>query len=177
MIAVRTIEIERIESQPLSDVEAMVEGKVFHVTRRDAWDQIALCGEIRPNTDGSFATPFGSSNSYFRRRGCVSVFDFREPPTEEIRVFRTRCWPFQPAQPGNGGIAILLLKQSLHDRLIPWTHWKEESAYGEMVVPHVEAGHPGPIPTTEVSEVVFLRRSEDPNCLAAALRRARQNAG
>ena len=175
----RTTEIERIETQPLADIEEMIEGKVFHVTRREAWNQIAQCGEIRPNADGVLTTTFGSSNSYFRTRGCISLFDFRASPNDEIREFRTRCWPFQPAEPGNTGIAILLLKESLHERLIPWTRWKEENAYGEMVVPHVEAGHPGPIPISEVSEVVFLRRTEDPTCLAAVLRRAaaQQNAG
>ncbi|MCS3360017.1 hypothetical protein NYL07_09160, partial [Xanthomonas translucens pv. translucens] len=137
----------RSESESFGDVEALLEGCVFHVTRREYWPAIQRAGAVFPNIDGSLASSFGSSaNSFFRNRGCVSVFDYRESPDEEIVDFRRRCYPFQPAAPGNEGITVLVLNTSLHEHLQPWTRWQDEKAYGEMIVPRVEAGHIGQIP-------------------------------
>ena len=180
MSTIGTTEFERVEGASLTDIEELLEGRVFHVTSRDAWEAIASSGEIRPNTDGSLSTTFGfSRNSYFRKRGCVSLFDYRAAPSEEAREFRTRCWPFQPAEPGGPGIAILLLGEAVYERLIPWSRAREEGVIGEVVVPYVEAGYPGPISIAQIEQVVFFRRTEALGSLAAVLRKARrpQNAG
>jgi hypothetical protein len=29
--------------------------------------------------------------------------------------------------------------------IIPWTKWKNEKVFGEVVVPYVEVGYPGPL--------------------------------
>jgi len=173
---VQVIEFNRTEEESLADVEAMLEGRVFHVTRRPFWEAIVTSGEIRPNADGCLPTTFGSSsNSFFKNRGCVSIFDYRSPADETIREFRMRCWPFQPAMAGGEGIAVLILKVSTYGNLVPWTKWKEENALREMVVPYVEAGHPGPIPLSEIEQVILLHVAENPTSLSARLRRARDD--
>jgi len=164
----------RGESEPLDDILSLLQGRVFHVTKHEYLSSILADGQIKPNTDGTLPTTFGSSsNAYFRKRGCVAVFDYRAEPTEEIKFYRSKCWPFMPARDCNEGIAILLLKPDVYANLIPWTQSKEDGSLSEMVVPGVEAGHPGPIPLSAADEVLCLKLEEDPNSLAARLRKAR----
>lgn len=175
MLIIPATEYVRSESESFGDVEALLEGCVFHVTRREYWPAIQRTGAILPNIDGSLATTFGSSkNSFFRNRGCVSVFDYREPPDEEIIDCRRRCYPFQPAAPGGKGITLLVLNSSLHEHLQPWTLWQDEKAYEEMIVPRVELGHIGPISLNLVDHIMHLRRIEDPNSFTAMLRAAHE---
>lgn len=169
-------EFERFESDSFADIEALLEGRVFHVTKREHWSAIQKSGALLPNQNNSFASSFGSSiNSFFRNCGCVSVFDYRVPPDDVIIKFRRQCNPFQPATPENAGIAILVLSPRVHESLLPWSLWKERKAFGEMVVPYVEAGHPGPIPLELVENVFLLRVAENPSSLAGLLRRKRRS--
>jgi len=170
---VDTIDIIRTETAPKDDIEAMLEGHVFHVTKRAYWEVILKTGRLEPNTDYAFPTTFGSSsNSFFRNLGCISVFDYRTPPTEETKDFRYRCYPLQAAAPGTDGIVIMIFNPSIYDALIPWTKWKEQGNLKQMVVPYVEAGHPGPIGTDKIDKLIYIRFEEDPNSLAAILRRS-----
>jgi len=167
----------RLETEPLDDIEAQLEGQVFHVTRLAYLPSIVESGEIRPNTDGSLPTTFGyPKNGFFRNRNCVSLFDYRLEPTEEIKDFRRRCYPFSPARPPNGAIAVLILKLEVCGALVPWTRWKEEKAWSEMVVPYAESGYPGPLPFQLVSEIISVEQTEDPQSYAAMLRRSHETA-
>lgn len=166
-------DFERRETDPTDDIRALLQGSVFHVTLTSLWREIEASGQLLPNINGKQKTTFGSSqNSFFRKKGCVSLFDYRVHPTEEINDFRSRCDPLQPAEPNGEGISILIMSEVIYERLIPWTKWKEEEAYGEMVVPHVEVGHPGPIPIKDVTHIIRFRRSEVPHSLSAKLREA-----
>jgi hypothetical protein len=62
----------------------------------------------------------------------------------------------------------------VYPKLLSWKLCRDEVMHRERVVPYVEAGHPGPIPVTLVERVVYFRRTEDPDCLPAILRRARR---
>jgi hypothetical protein len=161
----RTHEFERSCGESLKDIEAMLEGRVFHVTMREFWPGIVSSGEIAPNTHGQRQSTFASSNSYFRKRGCVSLFDYRKTPDDELVDYRLRCWPFQQATSGDG-ISILVLLASIYPMLIPWTAWRDEQALHEMVVPYVEVGHKGPIPIAAIESIVHLKRNEVEGSLA-----------
>jgi hypothetical protein len=162
------------EAELIESVFSRLKGRVFHVTREAYLDSIIECGEIRPNMDGSYSTTFGSSgNSFFRNRDCVSLFDFKSPTPEKIDEYAERCWPLQPVSEDDG-IAVLFISESLYPALLPWTLWKEQEAYREIVVPYIEAGHPGPIPIEKVDEILIVSVIEDTNSLAAALGRARR---
>jgi hypothetical protein len=163
------------ETARLDDIEAQLEGHVFHITRLAYLPSIIECGEIRPNADGALPTTFGSSkNAFFRNRNCVSLFDYRLAPTDEIKDFRRRCYPFTPARPPNGPIAVLILHPKVCSVLIPWTKWKEEEAWSEIIVPYIEAGYPGPLPLRLVAEIISIQRTEDPQSYAAMLRKAHE---
>lgn len=169
--SLNVIGFQRRETESLSDIEVLLEGAVFHVARREHWPAIEASGALLPNPDRSLPTTFGSSaNSFFRNRGCICLFDYRAPPDDTIREYRRRCYPFQPAAPGNAGVAILVLNQSVHGELLPWTLWKEAGALDQMVVPHVEAGYPRPIPLRLVDRMILLRVEEDPESFAAVVR-------
>jgi hypothetical protein len=119
-------------------------------------------------------TTFGYlENGYFRNRGCVSLFDYRAEPTEQLEFFRSKCDPFQMAAPGRGGVAILFVAEAAYDQMLPWSQWKDENALSEMVVPHVEAGYRGSMSIELFDEIVTLELAEDPDSTMAIDRRAR----
>jgi hypothetical protein len=171
----RELELHLSTHQSLADFEASLEGCVFHVTDRAHWSAILSCNAIIPNTGGQLRTTFGfSRNSYFRNRGCVSLFDYRQPPDDEIRFSRSKCWPLQPEARFTSGLTFAFLSDQSYARLIPWTSWSLDGAPQEMIVPHIEVGHPGPIPLELIERVTHLLVDEDPNLPASMLRNARR---
>jgi hypothetical protein len=170
MSVLKTTTYIRSEKDSLDDISSLLEGRVFHVTRLAYLDAILTSGEIRPNGDCSLPSTFGClANGFFRKRNCISLFDYRGEITDENRHFRTACWPFQPAR---DGIAILVLVSDINTALIPWTRWKEEKAWGDQVVPYFEAGYPGCISIKLIDEVICLTVKQDPNSSAAMIRNA-----
>ena len=161
----------RNESESLNDIEAYLEGKVFHVTRLAYLPLIIQSGEIRSNKDKALRTTFGVYNAFFNNRDCVSLFDYRQKPNNKVTDFRGRCDPLKPAYPPNGPIAILILKPSVYDDLIPWTLRNKEKAFSEQIVPYVEVGYPGAIPLSHVEEIISVEITEDPKSFAAQLRK------
>ena len=160
------------ESGLINSLFPYLEGRVFHVTKESNLDSILECGEIQPNKDGLYGTTFGSStNSFFRKRGCVSLFDYRSATQEQFDMFLGRCSPTQPASPEDR-IAILFFNDSIYQDLLPWTMWKEEKAYREMILPYLEAGYLGPIAVEKVDEIIIVSVVEDPESLVAKLRHA-----
>jgi hypothetical protein len=146
------------------------------VSRRSHLAAILSNGAIEPNHRGQFATTFGSStNSYFRRRRCVSLFDYRDVPDGAIDPPEPyfRCVPTSPATQEDG-VAVFLLNASIYPNLQPWTGWQDEATHGEMSVPYAEVGHAGPIPLSVVDEVLCVEIEEDPSSIARALNNARQ---
>ncbi|MFC1491319.1 hypothetical protein ACFLQ0_01870 [Nitrospinota bacterium] len=129
-------------------------GRIFHVTRLNILDQILAAGAILANTDGKLPPGgFGSyPNSYFRKRGCVSLFDLLNPPEKKIDEHIHKCSPFTPAYSGHN-LAFLFLSQEEYPKLVPWSNWKEDKDYGDQIVPYVEAGYLGDIPISSIEEI------------------------
>jgi hypothetical protein len=148
-------------------------GRVFHVTTRAAYDAIVVTGEIKPNFDGVNPSPFGSRGSFFRKRGCVSLFDLRAASATEIDDYLCRCHPLQAGE----RIVFLFLARAAWNVLIPWTQWQQEQAWSEIVVPHVEAGYLGPIPVPLIDEVLTATIDVPTNPLIEALSRGRRKRG
>jgi hypothetical protein len=165
-----TPSIVRLETASLDDILARLEGRVFHVTRLKNWPRIQEDGRILPSPGERAEITFGrASNGFFRKRECVSLFDYRTEPTDKVREFRARCYPFRPAMPPSEGIAILIIKQEAYGQLIPWTSWKDEKAFDHVIVPHAEAGYPGPLPIDLIEKVICLTLTADPMSLAAVV--------
>ena len=148
-------------------------GRVFHVTYLINLNGIMNSGEIKPKIKGDLPTTFGfSSNSFFRKRGCISVFDYRFATNKQIDESLSKCSPFPGTSDGKE-LAYLFLSKGLYDRLILWTKWKEEQSWGQMIVPYVESGYPGSIPIGLIDEVYRINIHPSQSSLAKRFRRAR----
>ncbi len=148
----------------------ILRGRVFHVTCRSYVPAILKTGEISVNSDGKLSTAFGSADlSYFRLKGRVSLFDYRQHVTEEeLNDSLIKCSPFQAGYHCNYELAIFFLTSRAYDRLESWRLWKPTEAYGQMVVPYVEAGHPGPISLPDIDELlqIWIHHEPGPHELA-----------
>jgi hypothetical protein len=107
---------------------------------------------------------FGDYNAYFRNRNCVSVFDLESPADEDMQLHLSSCHPIGAIRPEDGGV-FLFLGPTARGRLISWRKCGEERAYAEMVVPYVEAGHPGPISLADIEEVLEVEVVDYPEGL------------
>ena len=133
----------------------ILEGKVFHVSLTSNWAKIRESGEILSNNENALETTFGSSsNSYFKNKGCVSVFDYRRIHDEKPQKHIHKCRPTRPLVDGKG-ITIFILKSEVYGRLMTWENWKNEDLR-QMVVPHVEAGYPCPLPTNQLLPLTVI---------------------
>ena len=91
-------------------------GRVFHVTCLEVLNQMLVAGQICPNTDGDLPTPFGSTDSFFRKRGCVSVFDYRSASATQVDMSIGKCSPYHvPLY--NNRLAILFLSTVAQKRV------------------------------------------------------------
>jgi hypothetical protein len=131
-------------------------GRVFHVTTRDAYARIRSDGAIKPNRNGELGFTFGQSEfSYFRNRGCVSLFDLRTATPEQVEDSLWKYYFLNPSFSENRPV-FLLLTDSCFDDLIPWSRANAEVGYREMFIPYVEAGYPGEIPLSLVERALLL---------------------
>lgn len=146
-------------------------GRVFHVTCLNRLEQILASGKIRSNRDGQFPTAFGSTNSFFGKRGCISVFDYRSASQKQIEESICKCSPFHVPSCDHK-LAYVFLSPADYDRLIPWTSWKQEQAWSDKIVPYVEAGYPDFIPITSIEEVLRVIIDYPADALVEALKRA-----
>lgn len=65
---------------------------IFHITSLSAFEKIKECGAIRSNLGGVFQNSFSQSEKCFaRRKGWVSLFDFRNKEDAEIRESEENC--------------------------------------------------------------------------------------
>lgn len=134
-------------------------GHVFHGTRAKNLGSIEESRGILVNSDCSMKTTYGdSTNSFYRKKGCVSVFDYESPSTEKWEEHMWKCHPLHVG--GLDDIAILFLSEQAKANLIRWNEAKTEW-YAERVVPHVEAGHKGKIPFDHISEIIVVQIISD----------------
>jgi hypothetical protein len=151
---------------------------VFHVTRLDNLEPILKSGEILPGKGRNLESSFGyQKSSFFHARECVSLFDYRNLEDGVLETSLTKCSPFQAIDRESDipGMVIFFLSPLRHDRLLPWTLWKEEQANEEMVVPHVEVGYRGPISLDWIDEIfrVVVKLDQEKQKLLGIYRRAR----
>jgi hypothetical protein len=152
----------------------LVRGRVLHITCAANLPSILSDGAISGNADGRWASSFGSSrNGFFRVRNAVSVFDYRSVSDDEFEDAWMKCGPHRALSQCNYRIALLFLASESYKRLISWKLWAKEEAWEQMLVPHVEAGYPAPLPVSDIEEILELRTRYYPSRLERALWAAR----
>ena len=154
------------EAEAVEFVEGL-RGRVFHVTYARNMASIRETGFVGVNSDSSLRTTFGNAeNGFYRKQGCVSVFDYEEPSEEKWREHMWKCNPLMPARVET--VALLFLSELGKKNLIRWSQAKEQWTT-ERVVPHVEAGHKGNIPLSCISELLTVHLELDKTSIAYRL--------
>lgn len=132
-------------------------GRIFHVTSLQNFDVIKRAGVICAHPWPRPESPFGDRTStYFRSRGCISVFDYSTPSHDQIRTSWRRCCPLDAARPGPA--IFVFLPASFFVQLVSWTDWQDEEST-LTIVPYVEAGYPDAINLADISEVMQVERT------------------
>ena len=150
-------------------------GRTFHVTCIANVSSIIADGAIRPRHQGGPASPFGNyETAYFPSRGLVSVFDFRHATTSQLDSGWCAGGPGTALGPCKNRLALFFLSTLAAERLEPWPDW--DAQQGQMLVPYVESGHPGPIELDSIAELLELTVSGDPSAHADAMLRGRGHA-
>lgn len=111
-----------------------LEGKVFHLTSRHAWNLIQASGAVEHNKNKLFKINTGSQKSFGRLMGWVCLFDLRNASSELITDSLDRYDFLLP--PGDLGrishadrkeceLAYLILDSTFHNHLIPYEKFNE----------------------------------------------------
>ncbi|MCD0418898.1 hypothetical protein LOC51_16940 [Rubrivivax sp. JA1024] len=130
-------------------------GRVFHITSVANFLEIIRTGSILHNQSGELKSN-GSYNAYFKNRGCVSFCDLNTN-VRPRKVREAALSKYNIFGQGDGERSVFLfLAPASYGKLIPWTAWKKDKAWSEMVVPHLESGYPGFVPLEEVEEALLL---------------------
>lgn len=144
----------RIES--VEDLMPKLRGRVFHVTPTYNMPSIEESGMILSNQSLAWESLFGNSvNGFFRLMNCVSFFDYRNYKTREFEEHVYKCLPTNPLRE-TSSISILFLAKSEFKKLASWVKWKEQEKWSQRVVPHVEAGYPGPVKLEYITEQLVV---------------------
>lgn len=147
---------------------------VFHVTSLDGLRGIEASGAILPNIDNSFPSRFETRpNGFFRKRGCVSVFDLRTATDDQIEQCLHRCFPLRRDYQDDPPVVLVLAPEAYSD-LESWEAWNTEEARSDMVLPYLEAGHKGPVPAAQIERVIVVENELTPSPLEVALHKVRR---
>jgi hypothetical protein len=147
---VSQIEYSRVREEMLP----LLRDRVFHVSCCSTIESMLADGGILSNELGKLGMAFGSSaHSYFRFRGCVSLFDFRNLSDEELLHALDACSPWSAARACNYQLALWFLSPKAYFGLESGRDWNPKVAPGQIVVSFVEVGHPGRISLRSISEL------------------------
>jgi hypothetical protein len=92
------------------EMRPLLRDRMFHVSCCSTIEPILVDGGILSNELGKLSTSFGSStHSYFRLRGCVSLFDSRNLSDEELLHALDACAPWSAARACNYQLAFWFL--------------------------------------------------------------------
>lgn len=147
------------EIQSVKLLDKYLAGKVFHATPLENLRAIQRAGGLYPNVDMQFKSDFGNTEGgYFRQKGCVSFFDYRDFGSKKWKEFSSKCRPTQILIKSTG-IAILVLSQDQFQNLIPWTLWKQEESCAQ-IVPYIETGLKGFVSISYITDVFTYKSME-----------------
>jgi len=152
--------MEFIKVSSEKELEKSLIGKIFHVTPIENLDSINKTKGLFPNTELNIKSKFTNTETgYFRNKGCVSFFDYRDHGSKTWKEFANKCRPTQILNRTNG-IAVFFLSSDQFNKLIPWTNWKDEEAYSQQIVPHIEIGHKGFVAMSHITKIIVLEQAD-----------------
>lgn len=166
------------------EIYPLLRGRIFHVTCPENYQLIVRDEAISPSPKERVHHPFGKYNSYMAHKGCVSLFDLKNPSDKEIEKNIHKCHPLQPASrdlrqvDDAGTVYIIMIKDDYKFDPLTVKDWKGDGAYRFQIVPYIEIGHPGHIDLKLTQEHlrVTVTRKTPPTPHEEALYRAWENA-
>ena len=139
------------------DLLPILVGNVIHLTTSLGLQGIKKDGLIRSNIDGKLFYSYPQSDrSYARARGWVSLFDLRTVSDNQLETGLSNFYFLNPPFVNNNPI-FLSLSPLHHPSLLPWTQARDEDAWKEMFIPHIEVFYPGDIPLSHINRVVDVQ--------------------
>jgi hypothetical protein len=145
-----------------STEDPLLIGNVFHATTPENFNKIIRENQILSNEKLSLESPYGRrENGFFKKRNCVSFFDYRDHKDESFKNHLYDCTIEQIYTEENDAVAILFLNKKFYKDLISWRLWKEQATLSEQVVPYVEAGLPGPLPLDQIESIVLYKQDAE----------------
>lgn len=149
------------------DVLKLLSGEVFHLTTKQAFDQIKSDGFIFHNQNRRFKVNTSLKNSSGRKRGCVCLFDLRNKGRDDIDDTFDRYNFIEPPWFCVDGqnfseynLAYLILNASCCEKIVSSEEVKEvcfESNEPEFYIPKTECWYPGDLPLACIREVIIVR--------------------
>ncbi|MCG7500208.1 hypothetical protein MHO82_25505 [Vibrio sp. Of7-15] len=149
------MKIKHLEIDGFEDFIELMKGKVFHTTTQESFESIVTDGGLIANISGDRPSVFGNSNGFFRLRGCISFFDYRELSDARVSEHLYKCVPTRIAD-DHKIMVVLVLSHEAYPDLESWISWSEEGAYSLKVVPRIEIGYPNFVPLGMISEVLTV---------------------
>lgn len=95
-------------------------------------------------------------NAYFRSVNHVSLCDLRSLADDELDLGLERYFFLNPRRDSSGPVFLFLRGASL-ERIVPYREATDTAnRLGKLIVPYIEAGYPGDLPLTAISEVLLV---------------------
>lgn len=139
---------------------------VFHITSLIGYNGICYDGVIFPSNHENIKNHIWGSSEYgryFTNRNCISVVDFyNNTNKEEVSKAIEKYKFYNPHIVAKNNIAyFMVLKDTVYSRLITWEKWKDDQAYGEQIVPHLESGIRNKILLQDIDYILKVETNEE----------------
>jgi hypothetical protein len=162
--------LEYINRAHKDDLLKQLIGQVFHLTTKQAFEQIKSEGFVFHNQSQRFNINTGSENSSGRKRGWVCLFDLRNKSGEDIgetlirynflgpEWFRVSNKEFSELN-----LTYLILDSSFYEKIVPNEEVKEwiKKKQSEFYIPRTECWYPGDMPLACIHEAIVVKIFQD----------------
>jgi hypothetical protein len=172
-----------VRSDLRNEVLAMLDGRLWHTTSMDRFQEILRSGAILPNPSIPDEQRWKTSQGpeyypYVRTLGGVSLFDFEDfDPVRYSSTHPMSSWrEFVPYRSQWGAaVWIEIDRQAIANEFVTRNQlverWNHENAGRHTLMPRIEAAHLAPIPIAAFRRV-FICRAGPPNIEEAPIEQA-----
>ena len=153
MCQVRRIELRAAELR--KELLPKLRDRVFHVTTQEAWPSIVASGCV--SVDPPEYVLKWEYDAYFRSVRHISLCDLRSLAEDELELGLQRFRFLDPRRSSTGPV-YLFLGRAATEKIVTYCEAVDRAhSLGKMIAPHIEAGYPGDLPLTEISDVLVVQ--------------------
>lgn len=145
----RVIKYDLHKSDLNDKIVPLLVQKVFHVTPYDSFTKIMEDGFIKAGAEVGCKW---YENSFNRKNGYVSLFDFRD---KDRSVIDDALRKLSLSDFGKR-IAVLILSEQQYPDLVTYEDVREKVSLKEKLVPYVESWYPKAISLESIEEIIIV---------------------